>query len=156
MPHIAIGSRGGEFEQHDDPFRPGPTAAPSQSTLDINAFRDTLADYNPQFFDVGQQLIDRGLGTATDPLVEAQRARGIGALQTDLTRRGVGGSVALNQIGRANLGFDEQALGQRNEALNTGFGLQSVGLQNAAAPAALSIGQLGAERAGGGGGGKGK
>lgn len=131
-------------------------AGPSQSDTDLDQFRSTLAQFNPQFFDVGQQLINRGLGTATDPLVEAQRMRGIESLRGGLSRRGATGSVALNEINRANLGFDEQALGQRNLALQGGFGLQSAGLQNAAAPAALSIAQQAAQNAGqGGGGGKG-
>lgn len=124
---------------------------------DIQDFRDLVEEFNPQFFDVGQQFIDIGRGTATDPLIEAQRARGIEGLRGRLSRQGARGSVALNEINRANLGFDELRLGARETALDRGFGLQSIGLQTAAGIPALSIAELMARmsgRGGDGGGGK--
>ena len=139
-------------------FRDRPPPPPSNQSLietGIGGFEDRLGEINPQFFDIGQSLIDRGMGTATDPLIEMQRERGIGALRAQLSRRGITGSVGLNQIGRANLGFDEQALGRRDQSLGQGFGLQSIGLQNLLAGPTARTALLSAQRSGqvpGGGG----
>ncbi len=157
-------------------FDKGPQAQ-GQSNDDIAAFRDELARRNPQFFNVGQTLIDRGLGAA-DPRFEAfrqaqlglfgsQRDQALNATRGALSRRGITGSVGLNQLARQSEQFDQregvvsgriglQSLANQQQNLETGFGLQSIGLQQTAAPAALSIAQLNAQNAGQGGGGGGK
>ena len=131
-----------------------PAADPRQSNTDIGRLRQEILARNPQLFDISQMLIERGLGTQTDPLIEAQRARGLGALQGQLTRRGITGSVGLNQLGRLNQGFNESALGRRDFNLRSGFGLEQSGLQRLTVPAELSIAQQNAQNAGRSSGGK--
>lgn len=146
-----------------------PPVDASQSNTDIRAFREELARRNPQFFYVGQQLIDRGLGEA-DPRFEAfrqgqfgllneQRDATLNAERANLTRRGITGSVGMNQQARTNQGFNTRqsalsggiglaSLANQNQNLQGGFQLQQSGLQNLLGPAGLSIALLNAQNAG--------
>ena len=129
----------------------------TQITEDIDLFRRNLGTSNIQFRDIGEQLIQRGLGTATDPLIEAQRQRGLDAQRAQLVRGGVTGGAAANQQARLNAGFNESALGRRDTALEGGLQLKQSALQNELAPPTLATAQLAANKSeqSGGGGGKG-
>ena len=149
-----------EEQEGFQPQRPPP---PSQQNLlnqqissGITGFTDRLRPINDQFFDIGQGLIDRGLGTGTDPLVEAQRARGLDASRAGLVRRGITGGDFLNAQNRVNAGFNQQALARKDQALQGGIGLQQSALQNLLAEPTLATAQLTANKAGGSGGGGGK
>lgn len=124
----------------------------------LNPFQEALGQLNPQFLDIAQGLIEQGQGTAPNPLIEAQRTRGLGQLQAGLSRRGITGSVAANELSRANQGFNERALAAQNQALQGGLQLAQGGLQNLLAEPAIRTAQTAAVNAGqssgGGGGGK--
>lgn len=134
------------------PPRPTPPSAIDQS---ITRFTDQLGITNPQIFEIGQGLIDRGLGTATDPLIEAQRGRGLDRSRAQLVRSGVTGGAFSNQQARVNAGFDQSALSRQAQSLQGGLQLQQSGLQNLLAEPALRTSALAASKAGqSGGGGK--
>ena len=137
------------------PPPPDPFAGQNKSITDaIGRFTTQLNETNPQFFEIGQGLIDQGLGTATNPLIEAQRERGLSAQRAQLVRGGVTGGAAMNQQSRLNQGFNEAALGARSQSLQGGLQLQqSALLQNLLAEPTLGTAQLSANKAGGGGGG---
>ena len=148
-----------------DPVSPGPgqggapppanVSSDSQIRQSISRFTDQLGETNPQFFDIGQGLIDRGLGTATDPLIEAQRQRGLDASRAQLVRSGVTGGAFSNQQARVSGGFDQSALARRDTALQGGLQLQQSALQNLLAEPTLDISALAASKSGqGSGGGK--
>lgn len=83
-----------------------------------------------------------------DPLLAMQRERALGQTQGQLSRTGVTGSAALNQLGRVGQGFEERALAGRNQALQSQAGvLGDIGTTAAILPA-LDIGAVSAANAG--------
>jgi hypothetical protein len=140
-------------------LRPETTPGANAIEQDIGAFRDDLALVNPQLREISQGLIARGQGTEMDPFLNARRGEALEATRGALSRSGVTGSAALNQLNRVNSQYDTAGLGLRDQALQAGVqGLQGTS-QNNLAPAGLSISAEAARnagRGGGGGGGKGK
>jgi len=162
---LIMGGEGGNVGQGYDhygnptnnPRRTPPTVGPPRPPPPnpLQGFLDQLNQVNPQRFDIGQDLINRGLGGEEDPLIAMRRQQASEQQRGQLARRGIGGSVALNEQNRLNQGFDQASLARQDQLLQGGFGLQQSGLQNLLAEPTLDISRLAAENAGRGGGGGG-
>jgi hypothetical protein len=59
-----------------------------------------------------------------DPLLAAQRGRAMESVRGQMARQGLGGSsVAMNELGRVESGFDELGLSRRDAALQAQAGM---------------------------------
>ena len=99
-------------------------------------FGNLAGQAGTQFGGIASEL--QGISQGDDPafarfreaqlgLLEGQRGRGVSALNTELARTGVRGTAAINERGRFQTGFNEQA-----RAFTSGLGLQQLGRQDQA------------------------
>ena len=162
--------------------RGGDDSGVDDDELGLADFKSALAEFNPQFFDAVDPLARRlvtgiaeggGRDTAFQMFQEAQlgqfgrqRQFQTGQLQTQLGRQGIGGSAAINELNRLNLGFEGreaslvgqlglQQLGRSDQAIGQLQGFReaelsgiSTGLQNLLAIPTLQVAQTAAEAAG--------
>lgn len=96
-----------------------------------------------------------------DPMIQAQRQAAVSQLNSEMARRGVFGSAAVNSLNALNQNYDAAALGQRNTDLQLQGGaldsasnfLQGI-LQNQTILPTLATAYKSAQNQGKGGGGK--
>ena len=95
-------------------------------------------------------------------LLGSQQAQQVGALQGGLSRRGITGSAALNEVNKLNQGFNQQGqvlssqiglqgLGRSDQSLQDSLAARAAAITQAGYPAALDIAGLAAANAGKGG-----
>lgn len=163
-----------------------PVAQATQSTApvssDLDEFKAALAKFNPEFFNAvdptARKLVTGiaeggGQDSAFEAFMESvlgqfgrERQFQTGQLSTQLGRRGIGGSAAINELNRLNRGFEDrestlvgqlglQQLGRSDQAIGQLQSLReaelsgiSTGLQNLLAIPTLNVAQTAAEAQG--------